>query len=142
MGAGAQIRPGNQVLATAESPPLTCAVLALALAGGCVRQAPVGPSSTQLRALASLARDYSSSGLRRVESSMDPAMVSLARRMDRAPHPDLWGRPQGWAALDIQTSPWLGFDALTPDRAMRINAYLPAAPTLPPEPRPYYLRAA
>jgi spore germination cell wall hydrolase CwlJ-like protein len=61
----------------------------------------------------------------RLEESMDPAMLALARRLDAGAHADFGGRTPGWAALDIETSPNLGLGPLTAEEAQRINAYLP-----------------
>ncbi|HEX7885736.1 MAG TPA: cell wall hydrolase [Phenylobacterium sp.] len=56
-----------------------------------------------------VAYDLSNQGLLKVALRMDPAMRALAVRHDPASRaPDLWARPQGWAALDMGHVPDLG----------------------------------
>lgn len=58
----------------------------------------------------------------------DFATLALARRHDpdRA-RADLWGRPTGWANLDIAAVPDLGLAAVTPQTAREINDLRPLA---------------
>ena len=44
-------------------------------------------------------------------------MRALAQRHDPRPHPDAWGRPEGWAKLDIKTVPSLGVPIETAETA-------------------------
>ncbi|HEX2561029.1 MAG TPA: hypothetical protein VHK87_13175, partial [Phenylobacterium sp.] len=45
--------------------------------------------------------DLTDAGLARYTADMDHAMLALARRHDPAKKPDLWGRTEGWASLDL-----------------------------------------
>jgi len=102
-------------------------MVAILLAGGlcaCRAPTPGAPSSPRL------------------ERRMDGATLILARRLDRGRHADLAGRTPGWAVLDVETTPTLGFGALSPEEALRINAYLPAALAPPSPVQPFFLKAS
>ncbi|MFI4975995.1 MAG: cell wall hydrolase [Caulobacterales bacterium] len=86
--------------------------------------------------------DMGERGLWRITSRMDPAELSLARRFDPSRHADLWGRPQGWASLDVSAAPSLPFGVLTADDAQKLNALLPASTDPLPQVAPFYLQAA
>jgi spore germination cell wall hydrolase CwlJ-like protein len=91
------------------------------------------PEGPQVRGLAD--RD-----LGRLAAAMDPAMLALARRHDPEAAADLWGRPEGWASLDIRQPPDLGFQAYDPQTAQEVNAARPFT-DLPVRPmRPFRLR--
>ena len=91
--------------------------------------------------VASVAASFSDRGLDRLTADMDPAMLALARRHDPVRHPDNWGRPEGWASLDINRLPDLGFAEPSEQTAMEINALRPFS-RLPIEPmKPFVLDA-
>lgn len=115
-----------------------CVVLA-AVMPACAHQAPVAVSR-DLAALAHLAGEISYAGQRRVEGVMDRATLTLARRLDPERRADLWGRAEGWASLDVSTPPDLGLGRLSPEDALRLNAYLPTVGEPPPTSPPFYLR--
>ncbi|MEO8113766.1 MAG: cell wall hydrolase [Phenylobacterium sp.] len=75
-------------------------------------------------------------------SRLDPAIRALARRHDPGLHrPDLWGRPEGWASLDLRDVPDLGLSAAEGETAEDVNALRPFA-DLPIRPmRPFILTA-
>jgi len=70
---------------------------------------------------------------------MSGAMLAIARRLDGSRRSDLAGRAPGWAVLDVATPPTLGFGALSPEEAERINAFLPAVSAPPPPVPPFFL---
>jgi hypothetical protein len=72
----------------------------------------------------------------------DPAIRALARRHDPAlRRADLWGRPQGWANLDLRSVPDLGFTTQDGEGAVAVNNLRPFA-GLPIRPmRPFVLAA-
>lgn len=92
--------------------------------------------------LATVARNLSEDGLRRLTADMDPAMLALARRHDPAPRRDYWGRVPGWETYDLATLPTLGFGTAFDVAAREINAFKPFA-GLPINPmEPFILRAS
>ena len=117
---------------------LVGAVLAASLTA-CVTSSDDPALSSHLKALA---RDYSKGGQARLEAGMDPAALAVARRFDPGRHRELWGRTEGWAVLDLATPPSLGFGALSPQEAERVNAYLPMSGEAPLPAAPFYLQAA
>ena len=112
--------------------------VALVVVAACAPSKPEPKS--QLRMLA--ARDLSDSTLIAVTANFPPAVRDLARRHDPGlRHADLWGRPLGWANLDLRTVPDLGFDPDNADSAETINKLRPFA-GLPIRPmRPFVLQA-
>ncbi len=84
---------------------------------------PVG--SGHAAGVASVAETFSDRGLDRLTADMDPAMLAVARRHDPARHTDFWGRPRGWAVLDLRRLPDLGFGTALNDTALEINALRP-----------------
>jgi spore germination cell wall hydrolase CwlJ-like protein len=74
---------------------------------------------------------------------MDPAMRALALRHDPGlRRTDFWYRPEGWARLDIDRTPSLGFNATDPAVAEALNDLRPVA-DLPIRPmRPFVLKAS
>lgn len=77
--------------------------------------------------------------LQRLAGRMDPALRALALRHDPGVRrPDLWGRPEGWASLDIDQAPTLGetLDLSASESAQALNALRPFArlPIRPMEP--------
>ena len=72
-----------------------------------------------------LTQAFSDQTLARFTAPMDPAMLALALRHQARRQPDLWGRPIGWAKLDLRTPPSLGFEVTTAQAAQEINAILP-----------------
>jgi spore germination cell wall hydrolase CwlJ-like protein len=75
-------------------------------------------------------------------ATLDPAARELAQRhVPRLPHPDAWGRPVGWANLDLRQVPDLGFAAQEGEGAVEVNNLRPFA-GLPIRPmRPFVLKA-
>jgi spore germination cell wall hydrolase CwlJ-like protein len=130
------LQPANTIRACKRA----LAILAIGVGSACAT-APLEPPSPRIRTLARVVGDVSPAGQARLERSMDPAMLALARRVAPGRRPDLWGRTVGWAALDLRTPPGLGLAALTPDEAVRLNALLPYdAQRATPAP-PFFLRS-
>lgn len=96
--------------------------------------------ATGAQALA--ARGLSDPALIAATASLDPAIRDLARRHDPGlRRPDLWGRPVGWASLDLRNVPDLGIPAEQGDAAVAVNQLRPFA-GLPIRPmRPFVLNA-
>lgn len=69
--------------------------------------------------------DLSEQGLARYTADMDHAMLAVARRHDPASSPDLRGRAEGWASLDLAETPDLGVFTSLPASAEQLNALLP-----------------
>src|SRR3989344_5675270 len=92
--------------------------------------------------LATVARNLSDEGLRRLTADMDPAMLALARRHDPAPHTDYWGRPAGWETFDLAEIPTLGFGTTFDRTAREINALRPFAGAPINAMSPFVLRAS
>ncbi|OYU69589.1 MAG: cell wall hydrolase [Alphaproteobacteria bacterium PA2] len=95
-----------------------------------------------------LARDaypqpFSESWLDRETAHMSVSALALAARHTPGRRTDFWGRPTGWAVLDLSKAPDLGFMLdPTPDIAEDINALRPFS-TLPILPmRPFVLAAS
>lgn len=72
---------------------------------------------------------------------MTPAVLWLARRVERGGAPDLAARTPGWAVLDVRSAPSLGFGVLSAQAAQRVNAFLPAEGAGAPPAGPFFLRA-
>jgi hypothetical protein len=107
---------------------------ALALAGSC---APGGHVYMGGDRKALTTSGLSDGDLARFAAHLDPAARALAQRHDPAlRRADAWGRPQGWAALDLRELPDLGLASMTPQTAEQINALRPfaAAPIRPMQP--------
>jgi spore germination cell wall hydrolase CwlJ-like protein len=121
---------------------MTAVALAAALAacagGG---QAPA-PAAPRTKALATLAGAFSQGGAARVWRQMAPGMRLLVGRLQAGPGADFAGRMQGWAVLDVTTAPSLGFAALSPDEAERLNALLPQEGEPPAPAEPFVLEAS
>ena len=107
------------------------ALTSLAVAAcGEVRKPPVS---------APLVGSLSESTLRKFINQMPAGAAAIAKRHQPGRKPDLWGRPLGWASLDITTLPDLGFGATDADVAQEINGLRPFS-TLPIRPmRPFVL---
>ena len=122
-------------------PLIVVAAFAAAL-GGCHGRAggPGAPARGGPQA-GTLGESLSDRNLARFVRGMDPAMLALAHRHQPGRRPDLWGRPTGWANLDLKTPPDLGFRETTAEAAQEINALLPFS-RLPIRPmRPFVLQA-
>ncbi len=117
----------------------TCgaAVVLLACANPNYTAEDVGKS----RGLATVVRTLSDKGLARLTANMDPAMLALAKRHDPVKQADVWGRPIGWASLDITQIPDLGLGETSVETAEEINS-LRGFSKLPIRPmRPFVLAA-
>jgi spore germination cell wall hydrolase CwlJ-like protein len=116
-------------------------VLALAGLGLGACASHEGRSAAQERAqFASL--DLSNSSLAKLTRAMPPAVRAIARRHDPGlKQPDLWGRPEGWASLDVTKVPDLGIPPQRGEDAQALNLLLPFsnAPIRPM--RPFVLKA-
>jgi spore germination cell wall hydrolase CwlJ-like protein len=89
--------------------------------------------------VAAIARGRSQASVDRLSADMDPAMLALARRHDPARHTDFWGRPAGWATLNLTEVPSLGFGTTYDATAEEINALRPVS-KLPIHPmKPFHL---
>ena len=112
-------------------------------AAGCaparVQTDNVGPLTSR----PSLNEAFSEASLNRATEHMSISALELAARHMPGKRADLWGRPRGWASLDLSRPPDLGFMLdPTPDIAENINALLPFS-TLPIRPmRPFVLSAS
>jgi len=118
-------------------------LLVFALAAGMAACATsrAGLRDARAAGLLAVAGDLSDAGLKRLTADMDPAMLALARRHDPARKADPWGRPVGWASLDLEVTPSLGFLPQAPETAQEINSLRafargPIAPA-----RPFVLHA-
>jgi spore germination cell wall hydrolase CwlJ-like protein len=132
----APILPARPIL------PLIAATALLAGLAGC--RTPVGGPGVVSRGgpeAGTLGESLSERNLARFVGGMDPAMLALAQRHQPGRRPDLWGRPRGWANLDLRTPPDLGFSEAPADAARAINSLLPFS-RLPIRPmRPFVLQA-
>ncbi len=113
-----------------------------ALLTGCATTYYVPGGSGRVKGVATVAETFSEAGLRRLTADMDPAMLALVRRHDPATRGDLWGRPMGWASLDLTKAPDLGLGEVVDQAAQEINALRPFS-TLPIRPmKPFTLSLA
>jgi spore germination cell wall hydrolase CwlJ-like protein len=127
------------LIAPLRSVALFVATLALS---GCLTSYDRPLNDGRAAGLATVARNLSDEGLRRLSADMDPAMLALARRHDPAPATDYWGRVKGWETYDLATLPTLGFGTAFDMAAREINALKPFA-DLPINPmEPFILRAS
>lgn len=110
--------------------------MALALTLSACASAYLPWRSGRQAGVATIAQTFSEAGLKRLTADMDPAMLALARRHDPVRKPDPWGRPVGWASLNVDAPPDLGFGTATDETALEINALRPFAkgPILPMRP--------
>lgn len=92
--------------------------------------------------LLAVSGDLSDAGLARLTADMDPATLAIARRADPRARTDLWGRPTGWANLDITLAPTLGIGSEATETAQEINSLRPFARGPLPLPQPFVLKAA
>jgi spore germination cell wall hydrolase CwlJ-like protein len=90
---------------------------------------------------------FSEAALMKTTASFDPAIQVIARRHDRSrAQPDTWGRPEGWASLDLRDVPDLGLTieddpAAALEVAQEVNSLRPFS-KLPIRPmRPFVLTA-
>jgi hypothetical protein len=111
--------------------------LALAALAGCAR-APVRAPEARSLSFA----DLSDGALIGQTARLAPAVRDLARRHDPAlRRPDLWGRPPGWASLDLKAAPDLGIPQDDAQTAVAVNNLRPFS-GLPIRPmRPFVLQA-
>ena len=116
------------------------ALLMVASLAAC-RAAPL-ETRPRAKAPAPVPGDYSTASQARLGASMSGPMLAIARRLDGGRRSDLASRAPGWAVLDVATPPTLGFGALSPEEAERINAFLPAASAAPPPVPPFFLNVA
>lgn len=88
------------------------------------------------------AQGLSDAALIAATARFDPGVRNIARRHDPAlRRADLWGRPLGWANLDMRQAPDLGFSTQEGEGAVVINNLRPFA-HLPIRPmRPFVLAA-
>ncbi|MDP3175313.1 MAG: cell wall hydrolase [Phenylobacterium sp.] len=119
-----------------------CALVASTLASSVACVSVRGAPNGHARGVAAVSGDLSDIGLGALIADMDPAMLALARRHDPGGRSaDTWGRPVGWASLDLTTAPDLGISAPDAQTARELNALRPFA-TSPVRPmRPFMLQA-
>jgi hypothetical protein len=102
-------------------------------------------------ALTAQQRQFAASGfsdamLLKTTASFSPSVRDLARRHDPGlVRPDTWGRPEGWASLDLHNVPDLGLSVdeaeAAPEVAQEVNSLRPFS-GLPIRPmRPFVLKA-
>lgn len=118
------------------------ALAAALLLSGCLTTYDRPMNAGRAEGLATVARNLSDEGLRRLTADMDPAMLALARRHDPAPHTDYWGRPAGWETFDLAEIPTLGFGTTFDRTAREINALRPFAGAPINAMSPFVLRAS
>ena len=113
------------------------AALAALCACAPASNAPPSPHSLSL-----ISRGWSDPALIAITANYDPSVRDLARRHDPGlRRADLWGRPQGWASLDLRQVPDLGLPTQEGDEAVAFNNLRPFA-GLPIRPmRPFVLSA-
>jgi len=104
-------------------PAVLCGALLLAACSA----ASQPPGEARAKGVAAVSRNLSEAGLRRLTREMDRAMLALARRHDPVRRADPWGRPVGWASLDMARPPSLGFSTALGASAEEINALRPVA---------------
>jgi hypothetical protein len=122
-------------MALAQTALLVAAVAAVA---GCAPRAERTPSDAQALSLG----DLSNRALGALTARLDPGARELARRHDPAlRRADLWGRPLGWADLDLGKAPDLGIPQDDAQSAVAVNNLRPFS-GLPIRPmRPFVLQA-
>jgi hypothetical protein len=99
--------------------------VALALTGSCTSGGH-GYVGADHRALTTTG--LSDAEFARFAGRLDPAARALAERHDPASlRLDPWGRPQGWAVLDLGRAPDLGIAVVGPETAQQVNALRPFA---------------
>ncbi len=115
------------------------AALALAALAGCAPPARTRVAAGPPKAVA---EGLSDRVLLTRTAYFEPAIRSLARRHDPGlRRPDLWGRPLGWANLDLRQAPDLGFSTVEGQGAVELNSLRPFA-GLPIRPmKPFVLSA-
>ena len=92
------------------------------------------------------ASGFSDAVLLKTTASFSPSVRDLARRHDPGLiRPDTWGRPEGWASLDLHNVPDLGLSVdegeAAPEVAQEVNSLRPFS-GLPIRPmRPFVLKA-
>jgi hypothetical protein len=108
---------------------------------GCAPAAKPGLTAEQRQFVAS---GFSDAALLKTTASFTPSVRDLARRHDPGINrPDTWGRPEGWASLDLRSVPDLGLsvEEAAPEIAQEVNALRPFS-GLPIRPmRPFVLNA-
>ena len=89
-----------------------------------------------------LSGGLSQAALDRDLHSLDPAAQALAERLDPVRHARLAGRPEGWAAFDLDKAPSLNLRDPSFADARKINALIPAASVANPPAQPFVLQAS
>ena len=112
--------------------------LALAALSACAPASQRAPADVRRLSTA----DLSDPALLSATARFAPGVRDIARRHDPGlRRPDLWGRPLGWASLDLRNVPDLGLPTNDSDAAVAINNLRPFA-GLPIRPmRPFVLSA-
>jgi hypothetical protein len=112
--------------------------VALATLTGCAPKPQPAAADAQARALG----DLSNRALAAQTARLGPGARDLASRHDPAlRRPDLWGRPLGWADLDLRKAPDLGIPQDDAQGAVAVNNLRPFS-GLPIRPmRPFVLQA-
>jgi hypothetical protein len=120
---------------------LVVAMAGIAL-GACT---PAGKPALSAEQRQFAASGFSDAVLLKTTASFDPSVRELARRHDPGLNrPDTWGRPEGWASLDLKSVPDLGLSVneggvAAPEIAQEVNALRPFS-GLPIRPmRPFVL---
>ncbi|MGH6910554.1 MAG: hypothetical protein ACREEG_10230, partial [Phenylobacterium sp.] len=108
---------------------------------------PAGKTALSAEQRQFAASGFSDAVLLKTTASFSPGVRMLARRHDPGLNrPDTWGRPEGWASLDLHNVPDLGLsvnegEAAAPEIAQEVNALRPFS-GLPIRPmRPFVLTA-
>ncbi len=118
------------------------AILATALLCACTPAAKRAPVADARGPATMAAQGLSDQALQAAAAKLEPEARDLAQRNDPARRgADLWGRPQGWANLDMRQVPDLGFSTQEGEGAVVVNNLRPFA-GLPIRPmRPFVLKA-
>ncbi|MDP3660559.1 cell wall hydrolase [Phenylobacterium sp.] len=119
-----------------------CALMASALASSVACVSLRGAPNGHAQGLTAISGGLSDIGLGALIADMDSAMLALARRHDPGSRSaDTWGRPVGWASLDLTTAPDLGISAPDAQTARELNALRPFASSPVRPMRPFMLKA-
>jgi spore germination cell wall hydrolase CwlJ-like protein len=99
-------------------------------------------SADRAQRIADVAQALTPQGLARVQSGMGTGAIRLAARFDPAAHADAWGRPGGWARLNLASAPAFPFGQLTSADAAQLNAVLPIDDADFAPAQPFFLHAS
>jgi hypothetical protein len=122
---------------------ILCALGVAAMAGFlAVRSVLTGTLSADRARAVAAGGAFSDRQLAAMMADAGPGALRIAAGHDPdAPMPGVWGRPAGWARLEVSGPPRLGLDHLSMADAERINGVIPDSHALNPPAEPFVLRA-